>query len=220
MSPTCGPANTLMVLGYSGDISPDPSTCTDKITIGGVPLTGRKIYDANDNRWTLSVSVPDGVSGEVIAACAYEVSFGKFTQPCPPGGTTQSAFEAFRGDLVMMGSCDDADSKVTLQNFTLTSFEMTGLTGNQVVRFRIVDDKTAISEGSDVVQFGKGGHHLRIVIVDGKLQMSAQSSEGSCASTLSKRCSMISASPKLPETYARRRRLSGSRAFACAAAVG
>lgn len=188
MSPTCGSANTLMVIGYSGDTSPDPSTCGDKITIGGVSLTGRRTYDANENRWTLAVSVPEGASGEVVAACASDVSFGKFTQPCGTAESTmQSAFEAFRGDLVMMGSCDDADSKVALQNFTLTSFEMTNLTGNQVVRFRIVDDKTAISEGSDVVQFGKGGHSLRLVIVDGKLQMSAQSSAGSCASTLSKR---------------------------------
>ncbi len=186
MSPTCGTANTLMVIGYSGDVSPEPNRCGESVKIGGVEVKGRRTFNEQDNRWSLAVTVPDGVQGEVLVACGNtDVSFGKFTQPCTQGADQQSKFEAFRGPLTMSPGCDDSDGKVALQDFTLTSFVMTGLSGNPSIRFRIVDETTAVA--SDVVQFGKPGHTVRLVIgSDGKISLFASSSAGSCQANLSK----------------------------------
>lgn len=184
LSPTCGEESTFVVVSYTGFSA---SSLGDTIIFpGGVEVKGTKTYDAAAERWTVGAPAPKGVtSGPITVKSAGEViELGTFTVPCPEGGPPpQNAFEPFRGNLTVGAGCDDANSQVTLENFTSNSFTMTGLADNGPITFNVNGTKAT---AFGVSQFGKPGHTVTLEIADGKISMGASSPDGSCTATLSK----------------------------------
>lgn len=182
MSRTCGSEGQHTVVSYTAE---NAERCGDTVTVNGVPAKGTRAFSAEDGRWSLGFTIPAGAtSGPVVVKCGgEEVVLGKLDVPCnvPPSGGNE--FAQFSGELQIARGCDDADGKVTLSDFTPTTFTMTGLSGNGPITFTVQGNE---AKASGVVQYGKPGHEVTLVIDGASIRFLAQSSEGSCTTTLAR----------------------------------
>lgn len=103
---------------------------------------------------------------------------------CVCSTPSANPFTAFAGALTVGATCDDADGTVTLGNLTATTFTITGLSDNTPITFTVTGPSTATATG--VRQYGIGGHTVTFTISGSTINMSASSSQGSCATTLTK----------------------------------
>lgn len=110
---------------------------------------------------------------------------------CPPGEdcvdgecAAASQFAQSVGNYTVAGSCDDGDQMVSLLRGDDGTFTLTGFGDNGPISL-MVDDDTAT--GSDVEQFGIGGHDITITLQDGStltLMAVQPTMGGSCSATL------------------------------------
>lgn len=179
---TCGKEGDPVMASYTGGLA---HRCGDEVTVSGITVKGTRVYNETDDRWSLFFTIPAGAtSGDVVAQCgSSKITIAPIAIPCPPEGSTLNAFQRLEGELKIGRGCDDPDGKVTLGDFTADSFVMTGLADNGPITFK-VKDNVATADG--VVQYGKGGHTVRVVLDGTLVRFEAESPEGSCQTTLSK----------------------------------
>ncbi len=128
--------------------------------------------------------------------CVCEVSQADCTGETPFFSAAQCAcgphiFYALEGRTVTLSGCDDSDDQVTITNVTETGFTLEGLANNNPIEMTLTGGTGRTAAGSNVTQFGQGGHDITFTFnadstpESGSGSFAASSNSGSCSATLS-----------------------------------